>query len=268
MDKITAVGQKGYSSTKQCQEVLINLLDDIQICKNSGKTGALISLDIRKAFDTISHDYLNKAYRFFNFGDNIIRWLNIIGTNRRACIILEDGLYTNFFDLERGTAQSDTISPYIFNFGYQIHLFKLNFDLQIEGILEPAAVPPDIDNPTIRPPDNTVSIFSRKAFAFADDANIFTKLGRNTIARVKCILEEFGRLSGLECNVEKTTVMCINSNAPEFIEDIGFCTVDSVTILGLEIEGDSGTFNRSFEKICTKVRNNISVWTRYNLKGQ
>jgi hypothetical protein len=41
--------------------------------------------------------------------------------------------------------------------------------------------------------------------------------------------------------------------------------VDSVSILGLEIEGDSGTFNRSFEKICTKVRNIISVWTRYNL---
>jgi hypothetical protein len=41
MDKITAVGQKGYSSSKQCQEVLIYLLDDIQICKNSGKTGAL-----------------------------------------------------------------------------------------------------------------------------------------------------------------------------------------------------------------------------------
>ncbi len=41
--------------------------------------------------------------------------------------------------------------------------------------------------------------------------------------------------------------------------------MDSVSILGLEIEGDSGTFNRSFEKICTKVRNIISVWTRYNL---
>ncbi len=125
MDKITKVGQKGwYSSTKQCQEVLINIIDSIQSCKANGKSGALISLDIRKAFDTISHDYLLKAYRFFNFGDNIIRWLQVIGTNRRACIILENGMYTKFFDLERGTAQGDTISPYIFNIGYQLLLFK------------------------------------------------------------------------------------------------------------------------------------------------
>ncbi len=91
-----------------------NTVDNIQTCKNNGKTGALISLDIRKAFDTISHNFLNKAYRFFNFGENIIRWLNIIGTKRRGCIIVENDMYTKFFDLKRGTAQGDTISPYIF----------------------------------------------------------------------------------------------------------------------------------------------------------
>ena len=101
MDRITSVGQKGYSSSRQCQEVLMNIIDNIQTCKNNGKTGALISLDIRKAFDTISHNFLNKAYRFFNFGENIIRWLNIIGTNRRACIIVENDMYTKFFDLKR-----------------------------------------------------------------------------------------------------------------------------------------------------------------------
>jgi len=266
MDRITSVGQKGYSSSRQCQEVLMNIIDNIQTCKNSGKTGALISLDIRKAFDTISHNFLNKAYRFFNFGENIIKWLNIIGTNRRACIIVENDMYTKFFDLKRGTAQGDTISPYIFNIGYQILLFKLNFDLQIEGTIEPAAVPPDIPPPQLAiPQQEAVSKLTRKAYAFADDANVFSKLDRNTLLRIKTVLEEFGRLSGLECNVEKTTVMCINSAAPNFMAEVGFEIVDSVTILGLEIEGDSGQFNNSFERICTKIANNISSWTRFNL---
>jgi len=266
MDRITSVGQKGYSSSRQCQEVLMNIIDNIQTCKNSGKAGALISLDIRKAFDTISHDFLNKAYRFFNFGDNIIRWLNIIGTNRRACIIVENDMYTKFFDLKRGTAQGDTISPYIFNIGYQILLFKLNFDLQIEGTIEPAAVPPDLPPPPLAiSPQETVSKLTRKAYAFADDANVFSKLDRNSILRIKTILEEFGTLSGLECNVEKTTLMCINSVAPAFLDEVGFEIVDSVTILGLEIEGDSGRFNNSFERICTKISKNISNWKRFNL---
>jgi len=265
MDKITQVGQKGYSSSKQCQEVLINIIDSIHTCKSNGKTGALISLDIRKAFDTISHDFLLKAYKFFNFGDYIIRWLQVIGTNRRACIILENGMYTKFFDLERGTAQGDTISPYIFNIGYQILLFKLNFDLQIEGFLEPPELPPDINLPASLSPEETVSIMTRKAFAFADDANVFSNLDRNSLLRVKTILENFGRLSGLECNVEKTTVMCINSDVPEFVREIGFTAVQSVTILGLEIEGDSGLFNNSLENICVKIQKNISVWKRFNL---
>jgi retron-type reverse transcriptase len=211
-------------------------------------------LDIRKAFDTISHDYLLKAYKFFNFGDNIIRWLQVIGTNRRACVILENGLFTKFFYLERGTAQGDTISPYIFNIGYQILLFKLNFDLQIEGILEPPAVPPDITPPNHQTPQETVSIMNRKAYAFADDANVLSSLNRNSLARIKKILENFGTISGLECNVEKTTVLCINSAVPDFVREVGFTAVDSVTILGLEIEGDTGKFDNSFEKICLKYK--------------
>jgi hypothetical protein len=47
--------------------------------------------------------------------------------------------------------------------------------------------------------------------------------------------------------------------------EIGFAVVDSVTILGLEIEGDSCEFNRTFERIQTKVRNNIATWKRFNL---
>jgi hypothetical protein len=53
-------------------------------------------------------------------------------------------MYSDFFDLERGNAQGDTISPYIFNIGFQILLFKLNFDLQIEGLIEFPVIPEHI----------------------------------------------------------------------------------------------------------------------------
>jgi hypothetical protein len=115
MDKLTGIGQKGYSCTKQCQEVLINIVDSISTLKANGKNGALISLDIKKAFDSTSHKYLQLVYNFFNFGPNFVRWLNLLGTNRRACIILDSEISSAFFDLQRGNAQGDTTSPYIFN---------------------------------------------------------------------------------------------------------------------------------------------------------
>jgi exonuclease III len=144
MDKLTKVCQKGYSSSKQCQEVLINIIDSVNKIKVSGNRGALVSLDIKKAFDSTSHRYLQSVYNFFNFGPNFIRWLNLISTNRRACIILDNKLYSSFFDLERGNAQGDTASPYIFNLGFQILLFKINYDLQIQGIIEQPTIPPGL----------------------------------------------------------------------------------------------------------------------------
>jgi hypothetical protein len=59
---------------------------------------------------------------------------------------------------------------------------------------------------------------------------------------------------GFGVQLEKTIVMCTNSVIPDFINEIGFTAVGSVTILGLEIEGDSGVFSRSFKKICAKLR--------------
>jgi hypothetical protein len=41
---------------------------------------------------------------------------------------LDNGLKTLYFDLERGNAQGDTLSPFLFNLGYQILLMKLEFD--------------------------------------------------------------------------------------------------------------------------------------------
>jgi hypothetical protein len=47
-----------------------------------------------------------------------------------------------YFDLERGNAQGDIVSPYIFNLGFQILLFKINYDFQINGAIDQPVVPP------------------------------------------------------------------------------------------------------------------------------
>jgi exonuclease III len=261
MDKITRVAQKGFSSTKYCQEVLIGIVDSINSLKYRNRPGALLSLDIKKAFDSTSHSYLQQVYKFFNFGPNFIRWLNLIGTNRKACVILENGVYSEFFDLERGNAQGDTTSPYIFNMGFQILLLKLTFDLQIEGLIQ---IPP---LPANAPPlPATVSTSTRKVSAYADNATLIVKLCYNSLVRIKQILEEFGVISGLVCNVEKTTFMVIGVEAPidQRIIDLGFTITDSVTILGLNLNRN-GVMGNNFQKIGQKIQGVINHWRPFNL---
>jgi hypothetical protein len=261
MDKVTRVGQKGFSGKKYCQEVLISIVDSINHLKFRGKNGALLSLDIKKAFDSTSHSYLQQVYNFFNFGPNFIRWLNLIGTNRKACIILGNGTYSEFFDLEHGNAQGDTTSPYIFNLGFQVLILKLSFDLQIEGLIDYPLVPD-----TAPPPPVTVSTYTRKIYAYADDANLIVKMEYENLLRIKTILEEFGVMSGLVCNVEKTSILPIGGpfQIDNRILDLGFTIVDKLTVLGLEIDRDGHT-QTNFTKIRKKICSHISSWRPFNL---
>jgi hypothetical protein len=128
MDKITWVGQKGYSKTKQCQEVLISLISGAGRARRNGISGLLISLDMKKAFDSLSHDYLKKCLEFLGFGREIIKWIMLVSTNCKACIEINKNRLTNTFELLRGNAQGDVISPFLFNIGYQILLLKLELD--------------------------------------------------------------------------------------------------------------------------------------------
>ncbi len=261
IDKITQVAQKGFSSTKYCQEVLIGIVDSINHLKYKRKQGFLLSLDIKKAFNSTSHSYLQEVYKFFNFGPNFIRWLNLMGTNRKACIIMENGLYSEFFYLERGNAQGDTTSPYIFNLGFQILLLKLTFDLQIEGILENPPLP---DGTPPLPP--TVSTYTRKVSAYADDANMIVKNTYETLARIKEILETFGAMSGLVCNVEKTSILPIGDNTivDDRIRDLGFVISEKITVLGLLID-KNGYTEENFLNIRNKLTIQFNKWLLYGL---
>jgi hypothetical protein len=261
MDKITLVGQKGFSSTKYCQEVLIGLVDSINSVRYNRSNGALLSLDIKKAFDSTSHSYLQQVYEFFNFGPKFIRWLNLIGTNRKACIILGNGMYSEFFYLERGNAQGDTTSPYIFNLGFQILLLKLTFDLQTEGLLNFPVIP----DPT-PPLPPTVGTYNRKVSAYADDASLIVKMRYETLLRIKTILEDFEIMSGLVCNVDKTVLVPIGVEVEidDRIRELGFIISNKVTILGLEIDRNGYT-NDNFARKVEKIRMQIRTWLPFNL---
>jgi Reverse transcriptase (RNA-dependent DNA polymerase) len=125
VNRICSRAQKGYNSARYAQEVLINVWEQIRYCKNNNIKAAVVAIDMAKAFDTLSHDYLDKVYKFFGFGPSMQRWLSLLGNNREACIALEDGNNSPYFKLETGRPQGDNISPNTFNFGAQILIFKI-----------------------------------------------------------------------------------------------------------------------------------------------
>ena len=125
VNRFTSRAQKGFTNHRYIQEVLINVCETISHCNNNNIGGALLSIDQSRAFDTIRHDYMREVYIFFGFGNDFIKMLETIGTNRTAAIIYEDSSISNEFDLETGRAQGDGPSPLQYNMGEQIILLKI-----------------------------------------------------------------------------------------------------------------------------------------------
>jgi hypothetical protein len=108
----------------------------------------------------------------------------------------------------------------------------------------------------------------RRASAFADDTSSVLARQAQNLQMVKNILIDFGMISGLETNIEKTTIMPIgNLHEPvsQEILDLGFTVVTEQKSLGLTINNTASNLNQYFDTKIRKVRSLIGKWGRYNL---
>jgi hypothetical protein len=81
------------------------------------------------------------------------------------------------------------------------------------------------------------------------------------------LLEEFGTFSGLKCNIEKTVLMQVGQKTaitPK-IAALGFSFVESIKILGMDIDAEIVNLDSNFVRIATSIDKSISYWDRYNL---
>jgi hypothetical protein len=133
-NRVLSRAQKGFTRSRQIQEVILNIDETVSKCNREKLKAAMICVDQAKAFDSVDHQYMLKVFRFFNFGPKFIGWLQTIGTGRKACLILCGGKTTDSFDILKGTAQGDCPSPIIYNICAQILIFKIELDNRIRKL--------------------------------------------------------------------------------------------------------------------------------------
>ncbi len=145
--------------------------------------------------------------------------------------------------MNRGFAQGDGPSPRLYNIGEQILLFWIEYDPNIAGVYLTYVVPREVVNNEVvfqnldraeetgLTVDTEVPHTNRRIPAFADEANGGLDRSKRNLELVKGILYEFGVMSGLETNVEKTTLMPIghlDEHVHAEILELGFEMVESI----------------------------------------
>ena len=152
---------------------------------------------------------MEKVYTFFGFRGRIKNWLKSIGTSRTTGIILGQQEHSDTFQLEKGHVQGDSPSPLLYNFAAQILLFRIELDKEIKPIRPPLYRPgPIIPSAPFK---NESKRETDKSDCFAEDNTISTVFELESLKALKNILCEFGQLSGLCTNYEKSALLCIGN---------------------------------------------------------
>ena len=118
LDSVISEEQKGFVPNRLIHEN-IYLSQLIQAyCEENNEEGLLVALDMEKAFDSCSWDYMLDAMQALGYGPvmcNYIRAIyNTYAPPKRR--IRMDGQYSDWFELGRGVAQGAPSSPILFLF--------------------------------------------------------------------------------------------------------------------------------------------------------
>ena len=154
----------------------------MQYTKDYDLPGFLLAIDFQKAFDSLEWDFIFKSLQLFNFGPSLQKWVKVFYNNPTSCV-MNRGLGSGYFNINRGVRQGDPVSPALFIIALELLLVSILHDDSISGI--------NIENT------------ETKYSASADDLTCFLS-EYNSGVNLLSTLEKFSVYSGLNVNYDKT----------------------------------------------------------------
>ena len=249
LPKIISKTQTGFIRNRFIGDSTRLVYDLMFNCEKENIVGLLMLIDFKKAFDSISWSFLNKCLKFFNFGSDIINWINVFNQNVKGTII-QCGYFSEFFDIKRGCRQGDPISPYLFIICAEILSMLIKNNKNIKGI--------------------KIGNLVCKLTQFADDTTLFLDGTRGSLLAALNTLEVFGSYSGLVMNSEKTQLIWIGKkkNSKEKI-DTGKPLLwhsGSFRLLGLEFNVNlNDMINKNYLKCLENIAVTLLNWKKQKL---
>ena len=125
--------QSGYIKGRFIGENIRNIYDIIDFTALNNIEGMIVAIDFEKAFDSISWEFLFETLKCFNFGDNFIKWVKILYSSPECCVI-NNGYYSEFFQITRGIRQGCPISALLFILVVEIMAIHIRQNPNIHGI--------------------------------------------------------------------------------------------------------------------------------------
>eukprot|EP00253_Pinus_taeda_P008610 PITA_08610 len=240
--------QTGFVEGRQILDGLVVTQEVIHSMKTKKQKGMMIKLDLSKAYDRVSWQYLEEILRSFGFSNRWISWvLSCISTPNFS--ILVNGTPSKTFKASRGIRQGDPISPFLFILaaeGLGRYLKQERVDGNIKGL---------------RLWGNDLPITHQQ---FVDDIMLFGEPTVREVRNLKKALDLFAEASGMEINKDKSctfifnTVETVKRHLSRFL---GFKQGDlPMKYLGNILDYSSKRL-KNWQGILDKLTNRMANWT-------
>ena len=239
LDGLIGQEQNAYVEGRSIHDGIRLIEQVIEYAEKRKDKASVLAIDFKKAFDSISHEYLWKVLEKMGFGRNLIHMIKTLYSNPESAII-NNGKTSKYFKLGRACRQGDPIAPYLFIVALEPLILKIKCTLKRYKL-------PGGD---------------AKESALADDLTCFP-INEKEIKEVFKIIQEFTKISGLEVNKDKSELMLIGKWKLEEIENLGLEIVDTMKITGVhfgKLASRPKTNKLNFESMIRGVENNLQKW--------
>jgi hypothetical protein len=257
LDQIISKSQTAYVPGRSVADNLRMNFYYKTYCENNDISSALISLDAKKAFDSVDHDYIVQTLSAYGFGPKFKQIFKTL-YNKITSRILINGFFSDSINIDRGVKQGDALSCAIFIICIDPLLRNINKNKKIEQISITRG--------------GKVHKVDHKGAAYADDISVICK---NNATSVQQIFKEYERLtvkSGLELNADKTEILILNSNVVKkmkinYLEtNFEITTVNDIKICGLHFNSDlEQEYAKNVISKIDKLNNQLKKWIHYHL---
>ena len=236
IDHLISKEQAAFIKGKLLQDNANTLKQAIAYAEKKKHVAYIFSVDFKKAFDQLEHTFLWRVMREMGFGGKFIEMIQTLYKNAESTVI-NGGVTTKYFPLQRAARQGDPISPTLFILALEPLLGVLR--KEVKGISTPKGC--------------------FKLSAYADDVAI--GLGEeDDIRNIVKILKDFGEVSGLTINEDKCELMGVNSR--EKTKHI-FQINDNIKITGVVFGNSKNgkqTEKMNFEPAVKAIEKQLLLW--------
>ena len=133
LPSIVHLDQTGYLKGRYIGVNIRLLSDIIDYTDENDIPGIFVFADFEKAFDKIEHNFINRALKYFEFGNDVIRWIDVFYKDLSSCVI-NSGHASTFFDISRGVRQGCPLSPYLFVICIELLAISIRNDSSLRSI--------------------------------------------------------------------------------------------------------------------------------------